>query len=94
MAPEVIRHEKYDYRCDVYSYAILGWELLTYSVPYGDKMPIEAAFAVAKHGRRPPLPSDTPETVRRLLEACWEQDATLRPSFATICAALQEEHES
>jgi len=91
MAPEVIRHEKYDYRCDVYSYAILGWELLTYSIPYSNQMPVEAAFAVAKKGSRPPLPSDTPETVRRLLEACWEQDATLRPSFATICAGLQEE---
>ena len=29
MAPEVIRHEAYDKRCDVYSYAILAWEMLT-----------------------------------------------------------------
>lgn len=29
MAPEVIRHEKYDMRCDVYSYAVLAWEMVT-----------------------------------------------------------------
>ena len=34
MAPEVIRHEEYDKRCDVYSFAILAWEMLTYRVPF------------------------------------------------------------
>merc|ERR1712224_891468 len=34
MAPEVIRHEAYDERCDVYSWAILAWEMVTYRVPF------------------------------------------------------------
>jgi len=91
MAPEVIRHEQYDCGCDVYSYAILGWELLTYCVPFDDMTPVQAAFAVAKDGKRPPLPSDTPETVQRLLNACWAQDARRRPSFAHVYTALEEE---
>lgn len=33
MAPEVIRHEEYGSACDVYSFAILAWEMLTYRIP-------------------------------------------------------------
>ena len=28
MAPEVIRHQQYDHKCDVYSYGVLLWEVL------------------------------------------------------------------
>merc|ERR1719224_335810 len=48
MAPEGIRHEMYDWRCDGYSFAVLAWEMLTYRVPFEHMMPVEAAFAVAK----------------------------------------------
>merc|ERR1719217_394706 len=54
MAPEVIRHEPYNTACDVYSFAILAWEMLTYRVPFDNMMPVEAAFAVAKGAKRPP----------------------------------------
>ena len=37
MAPEVIRHKSYDEKCDVYSFAMLCWEMLTYRMPF-DKM--------------------------------------------------------
>jgi len=91
MAPEVIRHEKYDMRCDVYSYAILGWEMLTDRVPFDDVMPVEAAFGVAKSARRPPMPESAPESIQTLITTCWAQEAKQRPSFSTICAALAEE---
>ena len=34
MAPEVIRHEKYSRSADVYSYAMILYELLTHEVPH------------------------------------------------------------
>jgi len=91
MAPEVIRHEMYDWRCDVYSYAVLAWEMLTFRVPFDNMMPVEAAFAVAKEAKRPPIPSACPGSVRHMLEQCWHQEAAKRPSFKRICAALAEE---
>eukprot|EP00965_Chrysotila_dentata_P171534 5661057-Pleurochrysis_carterae.AAC.1 len=41
MAPEVLRHERYDKSCDVYSYAIVCWEMLTYQVPFADLGPVQ-----------------------------------------------------
>ena len=92
MAPEVIRHEEYDKRCDVYSFAILAWEMLTYRVPFDNMMPVEAAFAVAREAKRPPIPSEWSQcSISEMLKACWHQDATKRPPFAAICTALEEE---
>jgi len=96
MAPEVIRHEEYDQRCDVYSFAILAWEMLTYKVPFTDMMPVEAAFAVAREAKRPAIPpaladSPTYSPINLMLTTCWHQQASKRPPFSAISTALEEE---
>jgi len=93
MAPEVIRHEMYDQRCDVYSFAILAWEMLTFRVPFDKLMPVEAAFAVAKEAKRPEMPSHARPSTVELLNACWHQDAQQRPSFHHVVEMLSQEAE-
>ena len=39
MAPEVIRHQQYDHKCDVYSYGVLLWEVLHRQVPFRTHTP-------------------------------------------------------
>lgn len=34
MAPELVRHEPYNAKADIYSWAILSWEVLAVSRPY------------------------------------------------------------
>ena len=74
--------------------AILAWELITYHIPFDNMTPVEAAFAVARDGSRPPLPAEWKyKPVHEMLKACWHQNAGSRPSFAAICPALREEAE-
>ena len=55
-------------------------------------VPVEAAFAVAREAKRPPIPSEWSQcSISEMLKACWHQDATKRPPFAAICTALEEE---
>ena len=56
MAPEVIRHEPYDERCDVYSFGVLGWEMVTYSIPFLHQTPVQvrAPATPAPPSRHPP----------------------------------------
>lgn len=87
MAPEVIRHEQYDCSCDVYSLAMLMYEMLTLCVPFSKNLPLEAAFAVARDGARPPLPP-LPDDVRFLVTDCWAQIRTARPTVADVMSRL------
>lgn len=86
MAPEVIRHERYSFAADVYSFGILLWELYSRSRPFDDLTPVQAAYSVALHHTRPPLPppSIMPEVIVPLLEQAWHREADSRPTFAEI----------
>jgi len=93
MAPEVIKHEEYNWRCDVYSYGIMVWEMMTYQIPFNNMMPVEAAFAVAKSEARPPKPAHVQEEdfIWQFLLEVWHQTAERRPSFAQINEQLDSQ---
>jgi len=92
MAPEVINHQPYDQKADVFSFAIVLWELLTAKLPYDSMTPLQAALGV-RQGLRPPIPQNTHPTVENLLKRCWEADPTMRPSFSEIRIMLEVMHE-
>jgi serine/threonine-protein kinase TNNI3K len=46
MAPEIINHKPYDNKADVFSFAIVLWELSTSKVPYDNMTPLQAALGV------------------------------------------------
>ena len=89
MSPEVIRHEKYSSNADVYSFGLVLWQLITREVPFATLTPIQAAMAVAE-GRRPTIPSSTPQRLQEIITACWDQDSRKRPSFTYITMALAD----
>ncbi|XP_072979791.1 serine/threonine-protein kinase STY46-like [Typha angustifolia] len=89
MAPEVIEHNPYDHKADVFSFAIVLWELLTGKIPYEYLTPLQAAIGVVRKGLRPTIPKSTHPKLAELLEKCWEQDPTKRPDFSEILDTLQ-----
>ena len=95
MAPEVIRHEVYDKRCDVYSFAMVMVELLTFRFPFNgievSLTPMEVVTAVAIEDMKPELPSSCPTPIHRLVERCWSRDPNVRPSFAEIRGLLADQ---
>ena len=89
MAPEVLRHEPYDKKCDVYSFAMLCWEMLTYRMPFDNCEPVQAAFAMAIEHKRPEIPRDAHPTVHKLLEQTWQEASDARPTFEQLAADLR-----
>ena len=73
---------------DVYSYAIVCWQLITREEPYMNLSQIEAAGKVALERARPPFPSDTPESVMSTIQTYWSEDQDQRSPFAQICEQL------
>ncbi|KAL5703705.1 non-specific serine/threonine protein kinase [Ranunculus cassubicifolius] len=89
MAPEVINHQPYDQKADVFSFAIVLWELTTAKVPYDTLTPLQAALGV-RQGLRPDLPENVHPKILDLMQRCWEALPMDRPSFSEIRVELEE----
>lgn len=89
MAPEVARHEPYRKSADVFSFAMLCFELITHEVPFADRLPVMATFATSIQGLRPSLPGGTPAALAELVTRCWNATAAERPTFDQVREGLQ-----
>lgn len=94
MAPEVFRHEPYSLKVDVYSYAMIVFQLFECAVPFSGIDPVEAAREAALSGCRPNFPprhslTDLDKELRMLVIQCWDGDADKRPGFEEIISKLE-----
>eukprot|EP00899_Mesostigma_viride_P014737 jgi/Mesvir1/23264/Mv12878-RA.1 len=90
MAPEVLAHQRYSERADVYSFGILLWEMSTRQVPFDGMSGMQAAMAVMGRGLRPPLPPTTPAPLAALIRRCWDPIPLSRPVMSEIVATLTQ----
>ncbi|KAE9454405.1 hypothetical protein C3L33_13698, partial [Rhododendron williamsianum] len=90
MAPEVFKHRKYDKKVDVFSFAMILYEMLEGDPPLSHYEPYEAAKLVAE-GRRPTFRvKGYISELRELTEQCWAADMNQRPSFLEILKRLEK----
>ncbi|KAK4752583.1 hypothetical protein SAY87_021381 [Trapa incisa] len=94
MAPEMIKEKHHTKKVDVYSFAIVFWELLTSLTPFEDMTPEQAAFAVSHKNARPPLPPECPGALWHLITRCWSRNPNKRPHFIEIVSILKGYSES
>lgn len=91
MAPEVPTG-KYTEKVDVYSYAMVLFEIVCEEVPFEDVDGKEALKATVA-GKRPDMeaaaPPDAPPPLLNLTKQCWDQDPVKRPSFAMASEFLK-----
>ncbi|XP_027362973.1 serine/threonine-protein kinase EDR1 isoform X2 [Abrus precatorius] len=89
MAPEVLRNEPSNEKCDVYSFGVILWELATLRLPWSGMNPMQVVGAVGFQSRRLDIPTEVDPIVARIIRECWLQDPNLRPSFAQLTVALK-----
>uniref|UniRef100_A0A0R0J9B7 non-specific serine/threonine protein kinase n=1 Tax=Glycine max TaxID=3847 RepID=A0A0R0J9B7_SOYBN len=89
MAPEVLRNEPSNEKCDVYSFGVILWELSTLQQPWGGMNPMQVVGAVGFQHRRLDIPDDMDPAIADIIRKCWQTDPKLRPTFAEILAALK-----
>ena len=92
MAPEIVDSPdaRINKKCDVYSYAMVLYELVALELPFKDGTD-KRAMVDAVTGKRPSLPESDSECapfLRRLITACWDADPKARPSFEEINVTL------
>ncbi len=89
MAPEVFIEQKVSHKSDIYSYGIVVWELVTGKIPFDNMDGAAIMWAVGNDKRRPDIPADCPQPIRRLLSKCWDGDRRKRPHIDSIVSDVK-----
>eukprot|EP00210_Caulerpa_lentillifera_P007267 g6952.t1 len=90
MPPELLRGGILTPAADVYSFAVLLWELLTGVRPFEGKTHGEIVLLVVNREKRPQIPDYCPDGYAELLEDCWRQSHLERPGFPEVVDRLKE----
>ena len=95
MAPEIVhtfgkkkqvqKDNIYDNKCDVFSFAIVFYELYTSGQAYGDTL-IDRNFYIEKIVRQKvrPKTDQLPKSIENFLNKCWSDKPENRPTFSEI----------
>ncbi|KVH91420.1 serine/threonine-protein kinase EDR1-like isoform X1 [Cynara cardunculus var. scolymus] len=89
MAPEVLRNEPSNEKCDVYSFGVILWELATLRIPWTEMNSMQVVGAVGFQFRHLDIPEHLDPVVARIISDCWHPEPQLRPSFKEIIARLK-----
>jgi serine/threonine protein kinase len=82
VAPEMLKREKMTTSSDIYSFAMIMWELSTSAQPFEDNRSELSTDII--NGLRPNIMKGTPKHYSRLMEKCWDGDPLKRPDILTI----------
>lgn len=90
MSPSKSRSSKFTEKADVYSFAIICFQLLSGKVPFeDDHLQGEKMSKNIRAGTRPLFPAAAPKFLTSLTKKCWQPDPSQRPSFSSICRVLR-----
>jgi len=94
MAPEVHSGSAYDASVDVYSFAMITYEIVCREIPF-EEIPNQNLIGLAAvKGRRPTMdlvPQDCPEFLPDLMQRCWDAEPSQRPCFADTYQLLLQQ---
>nr|CAG4651746.1 EOG090X04G6 [Triops cancriformis] len=93
MAPEALQKKPSDINikaADMWSFAVLLWEMATREVPFADLSPMEAGLKVALEGLRVPIPPGISPHISKLTRICMNEDPGKRPTFDMILPILEK----
>lgn len=88
MAPEVALCKHYDRRCDIYSLAIVLWEMFSLKKPYKKITRRQIEEKVICGGERPKVSTHWPGSLQNIMRQCWAEDPDDRPNLETVFEAI------
>ncbi|POG74039.1 kinase-like domain-containing protein [Rhizophagus irregularis DAOM 181602=DAOM 197198] len=90
IAPEVINGREYTFKSDIYSIAMLMWEISSGQPPFINHEHDYNLVMNITNGIRPKIVLGTPTEYKNLMEQCWDADPSKRPDTDTLMKKIRE----
>jgi len=99
-APEVYFGKPFSTKSDVYSIALVIWEIVCrliigeYQRPYGEfphlKFDFQIIIQTAKQKLRPTIPKDCPPSIVEVITTLWNEEPDVRPDCTQLISTLED----
>jgi len=93
IAPEALKKsptEMNSRAADMWSFAVMLWEMSMREVPFGDLSPMETGMRIATEGLRLDISPGTSPHMAKLIRICMNEDPGKRPTFDMIIPILEK----
>ncbi|CAB4424253.1 unnamed protein product [Rhizophagus irregularis] len=90
IAPEVINGKEHTFKSDIYSIAILMWEISSGQPSFINREHDYNLVMNIINGIRPKIVLGTPVEYKNLMKECWDADPSKRPDIKTLAFKIQE----
>lgn len=93
MAPESMHSSSYSTASDIYSFGVVGWELLAEEPPFQDKQDFRLIESVATNKEKlclKKIKTHVPSALKDLLSQCMNFNSSERPTAETVCEILSK----
>lgn len=93
VAPEALKNRPEEINkasADMWSFAIILWELHTKTIPFGDYIPMLLGQMIANDGLRIEIPSDMSTHMAKLIRICMNEEPLKRPRFDMVIPILEK----
>lgn len=90
MSPESLADHVYTTKTDVWSFGIVGYELITLGATPYPGIPPQNLYHLLRSGYRMERPDNCSTEIYMLLEACWADDPSKRPSFKYLALKFEK----
>jgi serine/threonine protein kinase len=86
------RQFEYTAEADVYSFAMVCYEILSGKEPFEDHRLSQFDFLIVSSAvpKRPSLPGNPHDPLNKLIRACWDDVPERRPTFRDIRSKLED----
>uniref|UniRef100_A0A182SZ28 Protein kinase domain-containing protein n=1 Tax=Anopheles maculatus TaxID=74869 RepID=A0A182SZ28_9DIPT len=90
MAPECFQEDDYSIKSDIFSFAVLVWELFTNAIelPFKEQTDEEVITSAQTGKLEWKVAEKTPEALHKILTSCWSANPKERPSFSQLVVAI------
>ncbi|CAF1381821.1 unnamed protein product [Adineta steineri] len=91
IAPEVLENGILTNASDIWSFAILLWELFTRRIPFNDLTPMQCGLKIVRDHLRL-SPTNISSHIDKLIQLCTNDDPSKRPTFDAILPIIEKIH--